>query len=161
MIRYNHHTTQPHVVDRDDVWIDIRLRCSCCQMDSIPVSRHSAILPKIKSSPFCQVHSVLSCNRFYLFLQPNTLLCGAPLWGLRMFDFEYRVWHDDTWWTYCGLRFVMHFVMFHSENARVQTEEENGKLKSDRLCGIWVCFWVQTLRASPLQVREYRHDFRK
>ena len=45
-----------------------------------------------------------------------------------------------------------------------KTEEENGKLKSDRLCGIWVCLSTDTdcgLGASPLQVREYRHGFRK
>ena len=40
--------------------------------------------------------------------------------------------------------FVTDYVMFHSENARVQTEEENGKLKSDRLCGIWVCLSTDT-----------------
>ena len=45
-----------------------------------------------------------------------------------------------------------------------KTEEENGKLKSDRLCGIWVCLSTDTdcgLGASPLQVREYTHGFRK
>ena len=58
--------------------------------------------------------------------------------------------------------FVTDYVMFHSENARVQTEEENGKLKSDRLCGIWVCLSTDAdCEGEPIAGKRVQTRFQK
>ena len=58
--------------------------------------------------------------------------------------------------------FVTDYVMFHSENARVQTEEGNGKLKSDLLCGIWVCLSTDTdCGGEPIAGKRVQTRFQK
>ena len=118
----------------------------CRKSNQAPFARYTLFCPAIVS--------IFSFNQTLYYA---ARLCGV--WGCLTLSTEY----DMTTPGEHIVVFVLKCILrcYTQKMQGFKNEEENGKLKSDRLCGIWVCFWVQTLRASPLQVREYRHDFRK
>ena len=145
IIRYNHHTTPPHVVDRDDVWIDIRLRRSCCQMDSIPVSRHSAILPKNQIVPLlagtlCSVpQSFLSFPSTKHFTMRRAFVGSEVVW-LWVQSMTWRHLVNILWSSFCNA--FCDVSLRKCKDSKLKKKMENWSQTS---CVASGNVWVQTL----------------
>ena len=131
-------------------------------MGSIPVSRHSAILPKNQIEPLlpgtlCSVlQSFLSFPSTKHFTMRRAFVGSEDVW-LWVQSMTWRHLVNILWSSFCNA--FCDVSLRSCKDSKLKKKVENWSQTS---CVASGNVWVQTLTvgASPLQVSEYKHDFR-